>query len=205
MMLTVKGVRVTFTKSSGRRYVVTVERERGPRLEPRFAPGYDDRMPHDLAHYLIEEQFGIRLGIFGQLAAGGGGIFAPAPAARTGRSRRSAQRLGRAGRTDMQRSERLVYHCVAEWELRTGRRRALPPVADAGTTTPAELDRAVSRLQDVARRWYALAPEESLTFTWPTSCTINPAGSPARRKAKRAAGRAAQRHRRERYRSQQRR
>jgi hypothetical protein len=192
------GVRVTFTKSSGRRYIVTVERDHGPQLEPRFAPGYDDWMPHDLAHYLIEEQFGIKLGVFGQLAAGGGGIFAPAPADRTGRSRRSSTRLGRAGRTDMQRSEQLVYHCVSAWEVRTGRRRALPPLADLGATTPAELDRAVGRLQDVARRWHALAPGESLTFTWPASCTINPAGSRQGRKAKRAAGQTDRRHLRKR-------
>jgi hypothetical protein len=195
MMITVKGVRVTFAKSSGRRYVVAVERERGPRLEPRFAPGYHDWMPHDLAHYLIEEQFSIKLGIFGQLAAGGGGIFAPAPADRTGRSRRSAERLGRAGRTDMQRSEKLVYRCVSEWELRTGRRRLLPPLADLGTTTPAELARAVSRLDEVATRWHALAPGKSLRFTWPKSCTINPAGSQQGRNVKLARGRVDQRHR----------
>jgi hypothetical protein len=188
-------VRVRFTKSSGRRYLVTIERARGPQLEPRFAPGYDDRMPHDLAHYLIEEQFGIKLGIFGQLAAGGGGIFAPAPADRTGRSRRSATRLGRAGRTDKQRSEGLVYRCVSEWELRTGRRRSLPPLADASTTTPAELDRAVGRLEDVAQRWYPLLPGQSLTFTWPKSCTINPASSHEGRKLERASGHGDQRHR----------
>jgi hypothetical protein len=199
-MNTLRSVRVTFTRSNGRRYIVTVERENGPRVEPRFGPGYDDRMPHDLAHYLIEEQFGIKLGIFGQLAAGGGGIFTPAPADRSGRSRRTAARLGRAGRPDMQRSEKLVYHCVSEWELRTGCRRSLPPLADVGNATQAELDRAVSRLEDIAQRWYALAPGESLTFTWPKSCTVNPAGSHQGRKTNRAAGQTYQRHLRKRHR-----
>ena len=38
---------VTFTKAAGRRYVMTVARERGPRLASRHGPGYDDHLPHD--------------------------------------------------------------------------------------------------------------------------------------------------------------
>jgi hypothetical protein len=35
------------------------------------APGYDDLMPHDLQHFIVERTLGIRNGIFGQLAHGG--------------------------------------------------------------------------------------------------------------------------------------
>ncbi|CAM3313237.1 hypothetical protein OCAE111667_03235 [Occultella aeris] len=62
-------MRVTFTKVDGKRYLVAIERERGPALVPRHAPGYDDLMPHDLSHYLVEECFEIQLGVWGQLAA----------------------------------------------------------------------------------------------------------------------------------------
>ena len=68
-------MRVTFTRTDVRQYAVAIEREHGPRLVARSAPGYDDLMPHDVAHYVVEEVFGIRLGVFGQLAAGGAGVF----------------------------------------------------------------------------------------------------------------------------------
>ena len=35
------------------------------------APGFDPRTPHDLQHFIVEQELGIKLGIFGQLAAGG--------------------------------------------------------------------------------------------------------------------------------------
>ena len=38
---------VTFTKLQGRRYLMTVVRDRGPELAPRQGPGYHDYLPHD--------------------------------------------------------------------------------------------------------------------------------------------------------------
>jgi hypothetical protein len=73
-------------------------------------------MPHDLAHYLVEEYFEIELGVWGQLAAGGGGIFMPAPEDNSLRYQRRAARIGAIGREDMQRSERFVGITVAAWE-----------------------------------------------------------------------------------------
>jgi hypothetical protein len=36
-------------------------------------------MPHDLAHFLVAEYFGIELGVWSQSAGGGGGIYFPVP------------------------------------------------------------------------------------------------------------------------------
>jgi hypothetical protein len=176
-------MQVTFTRAGQRRYSVAIVREHGPRLQPRLAPGYDDLMPHDLAHFVVEEQFGIALGVFGQLAAGGAGIFAPAPADRAGRTRRSAHRISLAGRDDMRRSEALAWLCVSEWQRRAGRRASLPSDADASAVPPADLDRAVRRLDEVSSRWQALAVGESLTLTWPERLTFNAAGSRRGRKS----------------------
>ncbi len=170
-------MKVTFTRTGERQYSISIDREHGPALLPRPAPGYDDYLPHDLAHYVIEEQFAIMLGVFGQLAAGGGGIFTPVPSERTGRVQRSARRIALAGRSDMHRSEKLVGLCVAEWERRKGHRTALPPEVDTDVATPAEVDQAVIRLDDVATRWHALQRGASLTFTWPMGLTFNAASS----------------------------
>jgi hypothetical protein len=169
-------MRVTFTKQAGRRYLVGIEREHGPVLQPRHGPGYDEVMPHDIAHYVVKEQLGIRLGVFGQLAAGGAGLFAPAPADRRGGDRRAARRFATAGRHDMRRSEAAVGRCVAEWQRRTG--AATGPVADVDAgLTESDVDRVVSRLEEVSRDWRALAPGAALTFAWPRTLTLNPAGS----------------------------
>lgn len=149
---------VTFTKAAHQRYTITVEREHGPALLPRFGPGYDDRMPHDLAHYVVEEYFEIELGVWGQLAAGGGGMFTPAPEDNTLGYQRRVRRIGTVGRDDMARSERLVAQTVAAW--RRGKDRD-----------------EVGRLDEVAARWHALQTGGSITFAWPRHLTFDAAGS----------------------------
>ena len=67
----VNGMKVTFTRTHARGYSVSIE---GAGIEPATmdpAPGYDDRLPHDAAHFIVENELGIVRGIFGQLAVGG--------------------------------------------------------------------------------------------------------------------------------------
>jgi hypothetical protein len=47
-------MRGTLTKVDDKRYKIAIEHQHGPALVPRFGPGNDDLMPHDLAHYLID-------------------------------------------------------------------------------------------------------------------------------------------------------
>ena len=90
-------MQVTFTRLSGRRYGVDVVREFDPPARMQAAPGFDEPLPHDLAHLLVEREFGLRLGIFGQLAAGGdAGTFWCAPADRTARLAQRAEETVRA-------------------------------------------------------------------------------------------------------------
>ncbi|MET0523585.1 MAG: hypothetical protein ABWZ91_02215 [Nocardioides sp.] len=165
-------MQVRFTKDDAKRYSITIDRETGPALVPRFGPGYDDLMPHDLAHYLVEEFFEIQLGVWGQLAAGGGGIFTPAPEDNSLQYQRRSQRIGAVGRAEMARSEQLVLITVVTWERRIGRiKNQVRPFAlevDADT-----LGGAVDRMDEVAGRWQALQYGGSLTFTWPRHLTFD--------------------------------
>lgn len=185
-------MRVTFTKVGGRRYALDIEREHGPQLVSRFAPGYDDLMPHDLAHFLVEEQFGIELGVFGQLAAGGTGVFRPAPDDDHARVRRGARRIATVGRADMARSEQLVVLAVGEWERSSSRhehqRRDVPVELE-----PEQLPAIVQRLADVSQRWRALQPGGSLTFEWPGRLTFDAARSRRGRRPERKHPHAARR------------
>ena len=169
-------MQVTFTKAGVKRYTVAIEREHGPALVPRFAPGYDDLMPHDLAHYLVEEYFEIELGVWGQLAAGGGGIFAPAPEDNSLRYRRRAARIGAVGREDMQLSEHLVVTTVAAWERTVGRNKH-QTFTHGAAVDPDTLRGAVRRMGEVAERWQALPRGGSLGFVWPKELTLDAAKS----------------------------
>ena len=167
---------VTFTKADTKRYTVAIEREHGPALVPRHAPGYDDLMPHDVAHYVVEESFGIVLGVWGQLAAGGGGIFTPAPEDNSLRYQRRAQRIAATGRSDMARSERLVGITVTAWERTVGR-ATHHSTPQPGEVDPDELAGAVRRMGEVAHRWQALPRGGSLTFEWPAALATDPSRS----------------------------
>jgi hypothetical protein len=167
-------VKVTFTRQDGRRYGVTIERERGPRLVPGGGPGFDERMPHDVAHFIVEEQLGIRLGVFGQFAEGGGGLFKPAPADCSEAYRKRVRRIASEGRADMRRSEAAVQLCVAAWQR-------VPTNVDPAIVTPAELEKVVRRIGEVSARWRALPPGGSLSFEWVSGSR----SAPSRRRAPR--------------------
>jgi hypothetical protein len=180
-------MRVTFTKTDAKRYVVAVDREVAPALLPRFGPGNDDLVPHDLAHYLVEEHYGIRLGVFGQLAAGASGLFFTAPEDRTLRLVRRDARIAALGRDDMGRSERLVQVTMAAWEREVGRtwHQGLPVTVQVD---PAELAAGVRRVHEVSVQWSSLPFGGELTLEWPARLSVNLAGSRQGRRHRVAAG-----------------
>ncbi len=62
---------VTFTRTAERRYRVSVE---GAGLVPSYmepAPGFDARLPHDMAHFVVENDVGIRGGVLTLVWNGG--------------------------------------------------------------------------------------------------------------------------------------
>lgn len=163
---------VTFTKMSGRRYQIAVVREHGPELASRQGPGYDDFVPHDAVHFLVEAEAGLPGGVFGRLAAGRSNLFWPAdPAVRRRQARQEAKRTpSKAEHADMARSERLASICQPLWAFRAGHRSELPlwfsqvmqEVADEDL-----VDRIVARLDEFADRWHALPVAGAITLTWP--------------------------------------
>ena len=169
---TVPFMEVTFTKATGRRYVITVVREHGPQLAPRPGPGYDDHLPHDAVHFLVEAEARLSGGVFGRIAAGQNNIFWPAdPRAQRRQARREAKRTASATeRADMARSEELASVCQPLWELRAGHRTEVPPWF--GRVPPATLqspltERILARLDEFAARWQALPAGGAITLSWP--------------------------------------
>ena len=141
-------MKVTFRKTGERRYDVRVTRERHPDL-CCGSIGYDDRLPHDLLHFVAEADFGLDGGIFGDLAAGGNArVFQSFDRELTAKLWRK-QRIRRTRLPDGRRSEDLA------WELEQGgRARTLRPALQ-------------QKLDDLAERWHALQVGGSLTLEWP--------------------------------------
>jgi hypothetical protein len=160
---------VTFTKTPGRRYLVTVERQVGPALAPRYGPGYDPHLPHDLVHFVVEAEAGLTGGVFGRLAAGDCGIFWPADPAERRRAQRRKRPPAEWERADMERSEHLAGLCLPLWYSHAGRLDKAP--RSLAGFAPEELEsplvrRICARLDDVARQWEALQVGKSLALTW---------------------------------------
>lgn len=165
------GMDVTFTKLAGRRYRMAVVRERGPELAPRQGPGYDDYLPHDEVHFLVEAEAGLAAGVFGRIAAGRSNLFwAADPAVRKRQARREAKRsTSRAEHADMARSESLASVCEPLWNLRAGQRSELPDwfsslAPDVGESPLVE--RILARLDAFATTWNALPPGGTVTLSW---------------------------------------
>lgn len=166
------GMDVTFGRSGRRRYRVVIERPGATRMIMEPAPGYHPCLPHDLVHYVVESHWGLRDGIYGQLAAGGDAhTFRPADLVRTRRVARASARRNTPG-TEVARSERLAAVAFAAWQ----RRHGSGGEADGGSWSDrlaaaglreAELAEVVERLDEVGRRWNSLAIGESLTLRWP--------------------------------------
>lgn len=167
---------VTFTKATGRRYFMTVTRERGAKLEPRQGPGYHDHLPHDVIHFIVEAEARLAGGVFGRLARGENNIFVAADGRVQRRvSRREARRARHpADHEDMARSEALASVCQVVWELRAGQRTELPEWAprDPGTVMPEGLlERIITRLDEFAEQWSALPVGAGVTLRWPLPAT----------------------------------
>lgn len=150
---------VTFTKTAPRRYRVSVE---GSRIEPLFmepAPGYDDRLPHDAAHFIVENELGITGAVFGQLAAGGtAGTFRSPDLKNPRKTKKRGLSLAKASRQDALFSEHAVYAAQSRWE-----KHDIIPATDI---PPDTIERICSRFEAFAADWSKLPVGGSITLEW---------------------------------------
>jgi hypothetical protein len=164
-------MQVRFERTGRRRYAVAVLRSRHGDLRMDPAPGYSDLIPHDLVHWVAEQEFGLRDGIFGQLAAGGNaGTFVPTEELRTKAWARQVERRNRSTGTEMGRSEALAAQVYPRWLRQGGHLPGShyvhqdPPRTDL---SPTDLDRAFERLDSLSGTWRAVGVGGSMTVEWP--------------------------------------
>lgn len=170
---------VAFRRTGARRYAVIVSREGEPARVIDPAPGYDDDIPHDLVHYLVEAELGFTYGVFGSAARGGGTFTRTdggdmATRARQ-RERRKQQKRERALRAhdlrhgaEMEKSERIAGVCDLAWRRKHGQRPDLGrPAPELQAEDAADVERVVARLDAIAPLWRELVVDGELVFEWP--------------------------------------
>ena len=184
---------LVFRRIGQRRYAVEAKRAPFPDVEMNPAPGYDERMPHDLMHLVVEAQLGLSRGVFGQLAAGGdAGTFHPSleqnlssrEAARVRRRLKArGKTLLRDGRDESAQSERATYICWSEWLARSKSRgqlagaqataqqarqvRDLAPAMELHALSERKLEEICQHLDELSSHWSRLEVGESMAVRWP--------------------------------------
>lgn len=170
---------VRFRRTGIRRYAVVVTLTGAPSRAMDPAPGYDDDIPHDLVHYIVEAELGLSHGVYGRAARGAGTFIATSPRdvspRQRAREQRKQQRRERAlGARDagdaqeMATSERLAGLGDLEWRRKHGQTpdpMRSPPALRADDA--AAVERVVCRLDVVAPLWRALPVGGELVFEWP--------------------------------------
>jgi hypothetical protein len=185
-------MQVEFHKTGERRYAVIIRRDGLADLKMDPAPGFDALMPHDMLHFLVEQELGLRRGIFGQLAHGTtAGTFRLAPseapnARADARLRRKTARQGKKTAKDNTdeylRSERATYFCLYDWfahstdETRCARASEMKITFDSIRAqmtederqkfTKEKLARIRTRMDELSRQWSALKVGESMKLEW---------------------------------------
>jgi hypothetical protein len=170
-------VQIEFLKPAGRRYRSVLHRRDGLLVE-LDGGGYNKvggparELPHDLAHFVVEENLGLDAGLWGVLAAGG--MFGHSKVIAGRRPPHAAKRaqavVDRAG-DRLSQAEMLTRAvcdlCLAGADRAVGRLEAA--VGDrwwSPAITADALAGACRDLRDSAVRWRELTPGQALRVAW---------------------------------------
>ncbi len=152
-------MKVTFTKIHAKGYSVSVE---GPAIDPATmspAPGYDDRLPHDAAHFIAENELGILGGVFGQLAAGGtANTFHSETAKKPRQSKKRGAEIAKANKADALFSEHAVWAAQSRWEKQD-------IIPDTKISDMA-IARIIEKFDEFAEEWFKLPVGGSIALDW---------------------------------------
>ena len=148
-------------------------------------------MPHDLQHFIVEQEFGLKHAIFGQLAEGGdAATFVKVNSGATGRKaarqkrrdKKRSKKLSTEGVDESARSERGTIVCLHRWMSRSTskglRQRALEIEDVAQSTlgsmskdereqyTSDKLDSITRKMDMLSQKWFATPIGKYMEVKW---------------------------------------
>lgn len=152
-------MKVTFARTEERRYRVSVE---GPGVVASYmepAAGYDDRLPHDLAHFVVENDLGIMGCIYGPLSNGSRG-WAPLDYTQKRRPKKSGNPKRNLDQREAEMTERIIDIACHAW---TNRKYTGVLVKGVSTEDITRLCRKFDAVSDI---WSKLKIGESMSLEW---------------------------------------
>lgn len=170
---------ITFTKTARRKYEVFVRRDDGVSLDLR---SFDRpaRLPHDIAHFVVERELSLERGLWGLLAAG---VLPPNASVASGRAgpraaERSRSLLKEADREQHTAEAEVLVAVVqiiaeegidADWPKASARLKDAwrPLRSQRGPISHEEVRRACLALREAEKKWEGLTVGESMTVEWP--------------------------------------
>lgn len=183
---------VLFIKETSKSYSIRIEPQTGLTLEMSPAPGYDDYLPHDVLHMIVEGVLQLPGGVFGQLSAGGdASSFRIASDSRMtvrelSRERRRlatrSDRLAREGASDSSLSENGTYLAWQQWLSRSDEptlQRTAAEMSDTARSirsrlTQSEQQRLDESMGEICRKltqfsahWRSITVGELVRVSWP--------------------------------------
>ncbi|WP_148086181.1 hypothetical protein [Actinocorallia herbida] len=172
---------VTFRRTGERRYAVIAEPPGRPAQAMDPAPGYDEQIPHDAVHYLVEAELGLMGGLYGRIARGGGELPIAVRDGEDPKARRRAIRRQQrkqaslrardhASGDEMGLSEDLAAAVDLAWRRARGARRPeWAPPRPADPEVEALVQRLMPAVEAFAERWRGLPVGGAVTFRWPAT------------------------------------
>ena len=152
-------MKVTFMRTRSRSYSVSVE---GADIDPATmdpAPGYDDRLPHDAAHFIVENELVILGGVFGQIAAGGtANTFFSRESKKPREAKKRGAKMAKANSKDALFSEHAVYAAQSRWE-----KQDIIPDTEIPSS---DIDRIIRKFEEFSKQWSRLQVGGSVTLEW---------------------------------------
>lgn len=184
-------MQVELKKTGERRYAVIILHNDLPTLEMNPAPGFDALMPHDLLHFLVEQELGLQKGIFGQIALGGtAGTFHQVSSEKSNiraasRMRRKVTKRGekllKENSGDCAQSERATYISLYQWlsqssdtklqfkaaEMKLNANSVFAQMSESERKLfNQSLSAILARMDETSQRWQALRVNESMSLEW---------------------------------------
>lgn len=166
-------MRVTFVKTPGAADRFFVTRDDGSEASWSFASYGPRAMPHDLVHFVLEQEMGLRLGLWGRVAAGADLAKVNAQSNRMGGPIADKYRTLGEDLSELLLAEAFAGQAwSADWQSDDERLEALlAAYAEQGITPPegfglARVVELREALDGTRARWAGLGEKGSLVLTW---------------------------------------